>query len=518
MVQIFWNSGEGKKIEGLDVLGFRRIDQDLERKWVAGITTISFRARYLSMLPWVLGDFFELGLGIGSADADFDQNQLDAALRRFELVVFLASHFGESRGEDGNTYGVLGSDLFENYATRLEDEGSVDSNVDKGGAALGTYLMPARSLGLLAVPQPESPLPVAIPPRGRALYEVRRDAVGTGRLRDVILGGGVIQREALDQEGSLYSVNGLSSVSEEERLLTEAFLEPADQTGQEGFERFQETINWALKGVANRPESGSGDLIRSCFARVATSDPRAVSAVERAWFEYDLLRRVHFAFELLLRAAVRTLLARVRASLDQIVSEWETDPSLPSLVSDAFGWIDLPIADQVRAVFDGIPRDALLDGGVPYGPARQLDPAASASFAAGIVLTCLKQSGPVREADLLIGDESILETAARIVDRYWNASFSELLHGLVCEAVVAPHLQNALRKMAAGGDCTLRFYPEGQQLCTTGLDVKAGRSGERLGNVLGNLADLGLAERVSNTSFRISERGRELLSGRGFAP
>ena len=308
MAQIFWNSGEGTKIEGLDVLGFRRIDQDLERQWVAGITTISFRARYLSMLPWVLGDFFERRLAKGDGDADFDQEELDAALRRFELVVFLASRFGESRGEDGNTYGVLGSDLFEDSATRLENGGSVDSEVEKGGAALGTYLMPARSLGLLAVADPDSPLPVAIPPRGRSLYEVRREAIGGGHLREVIFGGGAIQRRDLDEEGALYSVNGLSSTSEEARLLAEAFLEPAEQSGQEGFDHFQETINWALTGVVEHPGSGSGELIRACYAKVVDSGTNATSSVERAWFEYDLRRRVHFAFELLFRSVVQTLL------------------------------------------------------------------------------------------------------------------------------------------------------------------------------------------------------------------
>ena len=515
MPELFWNSGEGKKIEGLDVLGFRRVDQDLERRWVAGITTISLRARYLSMLPWVLGDFFDRALAHGSGSAAFEREELDATLRRFELVVFLASHFDGTRGEPGNTYGVLGSDLFEEDAARLDTEGSVNSAVEKGGASLGTYIMPARSIGLLAVPPSDSPLPVAIPPRGRSIFEARRDAIAEGSLREVILRGGRIFREDLDREGAFYSVNSLAAIPQEAELLAKAFLEPVEGIDLQEFERFQQTITWSLSRIQDHGGSGSADLIRDVYADVARRRAEGSSPVERTWFEYDLRRRVHFAFELLLRSVASTLGSRVRATTEEIVEEWEENRVLPPVVTEAVGWSELPRQVAVEIVWERLPTEAFLDSGVPYTAARQLDAAGSAAFAVGLLLASLKQTEVMLEAGLLNGENSILEKAMELVKRSWQDNLGVFTRTLVRDGVVGPHLQNALRKMAAGGDCTLRFYPDGELLYTTGLDVKAGRSGERLGNVLGNLADMGFAERISNTSFRITPRGEDLLAQRG---
>lgn len=157
----------------LDILGLRQLDQALEKQWVAGVTTISMRARYMSLLPWLLGGLREAGLDSGATG--YAAENLLKVLRGMEFVVLAASRLAPD-GEKGPLTGILGTDLFAEELKSRRRSGKVARPDDRGGASLGTYVMPCSSFGLLTVANDEHP--VQVPPRGQRLYEARKKALG----------------------------------------------------------------------------------------------------------------------------------------------------------------------------------------------------------------------------------------------------------------------------------------------------------------------------------------------------
>jgi len=67
-MKTFWNQGEKQVTKGLDILGYRQIDQNVGKKWVSGITAISYRARYMSLIPWLVAEYYG-GRDLGDIDA-----------------------------------------------------------------------------------------------------------------------------------------------------------------------------------------------------------------------------------------------------------------------------------------------------------------------------------------------------------------------------------------------------------------------------------------------------------------
>ena len=210
-------------------------------------------------------------------------------------------------------------------------------------------------------------------------------------------------------------------------------------------------------------------------------------------------------------AFTETLLNLTEGTVERVIDEWSRESEIPPLVTEILGFGGSPFAMKIRRMATSIPANGFLDTHLEPRKARDMAPNGKAIYAMALLIACRRESARLRDAEKIRDRRNYLERAFRIVEKHERSDLMTVLTDLIYHTVVESHLKTTLRKMGQGQQCSLRFYPEGNLLRPTGTAVRAGYSGDRLGNVLGMLADLGHFERQDG-GLILSANGKAFLA------
>lgn len=495
-MEVTWGDPFGEVIAGLDIAGVRGLDQRMEAALVNGITTVSARGRYFTVLCWALCEYFEVERA--AARTVFDADGLGRFLARVEFLVLACTVLDAGVGNGGGALGRL------NYeAETNEISAGRPARFAEGtrSAMMAAYFGPCRALGLLGGAASDSPVGFSVTPRGQSVWKARRFAMAdvdwASALRGKTLDAGTAS--ALVPH---FSLKRLADFPEEADALRRALAEPwpengpASQAVGESYARFRSTVGW-LRAQARERGTGSlsaDTLLQGAWSLVARSRA-GTGGIEDAWAEYEWRRRLHFAVELVLSAVADTVRSLGGATMDEVVDEWlRPGPSgaasgpVPRLAS-LWPAASFAAGGSGREAVLSVPEALFLETSPPSDLAG-LPPGARALAAFALAACLSRQSSPLRSRGVFRDFGATGERVLACVEEAGDEPFRDALRRLAGVAA-ASHLANTLRKMGSGQQCSLRFFPEGARLLALETPTGAGRSGSRLWNVISVLRDAG---------------------------
>ena len=503
-MMIFWGDDIVETTKGVDILGVRGTDQTVELGLVNGITTISQRARYLSILTWSIGEFL-----VDQANVGFDWDRFLIYLRRVEFVTLAASRLDSDRNGTDAT-GALGARLHYDRIHRLLGGESVSCPTKQGGAILGTYLGPCRAMGLLV--DGDDTVPYRLTPRGKEMWETRRTCLKSCPIMAAISSGQEVSLALVESAIPHFSLDALASSGQEASVLRKALMQPWEPSSEparvrvaKAYEGINRTRVWAEKMLAKTPDSATGLLVRNFRNCI---DGSAKTGIEHTWAEYEYRRRCHFALELLLAALTASLREFEKASIAQIVARWFSPFTTAPFLRKVWPRVSEAMESSAARAVASVPEQLFVGARIPMSDFRNLPPSNQALGALAILAAVAAQTRVIRrDGHLDHHPGSPGERALENIESAAEEPFSEFVRKLV-ELTALVHLQNTLRKMGAGQKCSLRFFPDGAFMRSTGIGVSPGQSGDRLTNVLRILTDIGEFRRDGG-KYALSDSGQQ---------
>lgn len=480
-MNVAWGSRLSNETRGLDVIGIRALDQNIEASLTNGLTTISIRARYISILPWAIGQYFVQESAGGRVRHDKDA--LAVYLNRVRFLVLAATFVDEG----ASRIGTIGSDfyldemavLLTGKTVRMPDVGNL--------AVLGTYFGPASALGFVESRPDSSGLPFGLTARGTAMYQERNTALGSSRLVDLLRDGGDLDYDMARQAVSPFSLARIADFGGEVNLLRWAFEQPwvpgssiAAKRVAQAYQRMTDTRSWLHRELEVEP-AGASELIARNYDRAVVE---GADGIELEWASFEWHRRVHFALELLLAAMTRTLLDEGSMSVAELIAIWSSQAA----PSESLTYLWNSPADVAALTV----KPGAFSGGLLRPADFHLEPHIQAIRAFEILVT---QARDAQSIGVIPGARNGASApAARAIQLVGTGTgtLGTVLRAICDECVAQRHIANTMRKMGNHQDCSLRFYPEGPVLVPTNIDFSPSYSGSRLQNTMRILGDIGM--------------------------
>jgi len=233
-------------------------------------------------------------------------------------------------------------------------------------------------------------------------------------------------------------------------------------------------------------------LIGRAYQHAVTSTSTSLTGAEKAWAEYELRRRVHFSLELLFEILTSALSEHTHPTIARVIAAISQSKDLAPSLKDGLGMKTFDWTMTVGTLRQRLRTSAFPQHDLNVRHVRPLTDANRCVHAISLLIACAEQSALRRANGDFPDRQSYMERVFALIDAGSDRPVTDLIQEILRHAVVEPHLTATLRKMARGQRCSLRFYPEGHYLRGTGMAASAGHSNDRLGNVLGMLADLGV--------------------------
>src|SRR5665213_2559796 len=217
-MDLAWGAGCDDVIQGLDILGVRGVDQRLEAKLVNGLTTVSQRGRYFTILPWAVGEYFDAERKLGSTA--FDEDEFRSFLLRVEYLTLACTHLHETPGDGG---AALGSVTFGKEMAALRAGESIAYPKGRRDSMLLIYFGPCRALGMMRLGDRDEPY--VLTPRGQRIWKARNEALA-GASVQALLEAENLSPDLVRAVDAHFSLQGLSLAPHEAELLREALTVP----------------------------------------------------------------------------------------------------------------------------------------------------------------------------------------------------------------------------------------------------------------------------------------------------